>query len=231
MGYELLEMVVGILTDAGIRAGEEYPAGERVEIGGPVAAVGLRELDWAGGTARFSLRILSPRILGGWCCQTHAAKVGQVLCDAGMTCETAQMEYLSGSDCFCVSMTASMAVGDGAGEPVSVWRVFCGETEQEQVVSFRAVRNQGRRILGAFWQSEPVTVTNGSGGWEIELVQTAAGEPEETVEPFVLTVLCGGSEHRYSGCCWNETEVIHSRSGVKRIRRGLALTREVICDG
>ena len=45
MVYGLLEELRALLEDAGIPAGEEYPAGERVEILSPVAAVGLRELD------------------------------------------------------------------------------------------------------------------------------------------------------------------------------------------
>ena len=227
MGYELLEALVELLNAAGIRAGEEYPAGERVEIAGPVAAVGLRELDSGEGVVRFSVRILSPRNLGGWCCQTHSAKAGQVLCNAGYSCETEEMEYLGGSDCFCISMTASRT----AAAAETLWKVFCGEVLQEQVVSFRAIRNQGRRIVGAFCQSEPIGVTPGSGGWEIELIQTAAPEPEEPAEPFVMTVHQGGVVYSYGGCCWNETELFHSSAGLKRIRRGFALSREVRTDG
>lgn len=233
MGYELLESVVEILTAAGFRVGEEYPAGDRVEILSPVAAVGLRELCCAEGIARFTVRLLSPRILGGWCCQTHAARAGQTLHGAGFACETEEMEYLGGSDCFCITLTASLAVTASAEGWIAAtgWKVLCGEDEQAQVISFRAVRNQGRRIVGAFCQSEPVQVTPGSGGWEIELVQTSAREPEAAEEPFTLTVHQGGVVHVYGGCCWNETEIIHSAAGLKRIRRGFALSREVRTDG
>ena len=68
MGYELLEAVTGRMRDAGLRAGEEFPAGERMEILAPAAAVGLRELDPVQGMATFTVRVLSPRLLGGWCC-------------------------------------------------------------------------------------------------------------------------------------------------------------------
>ena len=73
MVYSLLVQLRELLEAAGIPAGEEYPAGERVEIHNPVAVVGLRELDCANAVARFSGRALSPRILGGWCCQRKAA--------------------------------------------------------------------------------------------------------------------------------------------------------------
>lgn len=233
MGYELLEAVADILSAAGIRAGEEYPAGERVEIFSPVAAVGLRELDFGAGEARFTVRILSPRILGGWCCQTYAAKAGQALHDGGLSCTAGEMEYLSGSDCFCITLTASMAVVPGEGEWLAGrrWQVLCGDAEQECVISFRAVRNQGRRIVGAMCQSEPIAVTPGNGGWELELVQTVTREPEGPEEPFLLTVRHGQMEHRYSGCCWNETVIEHTQGGLRLTRRGLALGREVLSDG
>ena len=229
MIYGLLEELRALLEADGIPAGEEYPAGERVEILSPVAAVGLRELDCADAVARFSVRILSPRILGGWCCQHKAAQAAQVLHRAGMTCSAAEMEYLSGSDCFCISLTVTRPVyedadGWSAGDR---WQVLRDDVEEKQVLSFRAVRNQGRRLLGAFCQSEPVGVTPGAGGWEVELVQSGAAEPEAGEEPFTLTVRAAGTEQRYLGCCWNETEIVLGGEGLKRIRRGFALTREV----
>ena len=229
MVYGLLEELSGLLEAAGIPAGEAYPAGERVEILSPVAAVGLRELDCAHSVARFSVRILSPRILGGWCCQEKAALAEQTLHRAGMRCEAEEMEYLSGSDCFCIRLTVSRPVyesaeGWSAGDR---WQVLRDGTEEQNVLSFRAVRNQGRRLVGTFCQGESVGVTPGAGGWQIELVQSGAAEPEEGQEPFTLAVCAGGAEQRYLGCCWNETEIVLSDEGQKRIRRGFALTREV----
>lgn len=229
MGYELLASVMDILTGCGIRAGEEYPAGERVEIYAPVAAVGLRELDFAGCEARFTVRVLSPRILGGWCCQTHAAKAGNALHNGGFTVETGEMEYLTGSDCFCVTLTAVLPVVPGEGEWLGGrrWQILCGGVEQENVSSFRALRDLGRRIFGAICQSEPIGVTPGTGGWTIELQQAITAEPEDVGEPFELVVRHGSTEHRYSGCCWNETEIAHTQGGLRLTRRGFALGREV----
>lgn len=232
MGYEFLEYVTQLLSAAGIRAGEEYPAGERVEILSPVAAVGLRELDWAGGTACFTIRILSPRILGGWCCQTTAVKAASLLSGAGFDCQTGQMEYMGGSDCFCVTVTALLPVlpGEGGWEPGQRWQVFCGDAVQEGVESFRAVRDQGRRVVGAFCQSAPVAVTPGNGGWELILVQWVTAEPEELPEPFTLTLRQSGQTVRFTGCCWNTTEYEHTQRGLRLTRRGLALDREVRMD-
>lgn len=233
MVYGLLEGLTGLLEAAGILAGEEYPAGSRVEIVSPVAAVGLRELDCANSVARFFVRILSPRILGGWCCQRKAAQAAQALHRAGMSCAAAEMEYLSGSDCFCVSLTVSRSVywdGESWGADPG-WQVLRDDTEEKNVRSFRAVRNQGRRIIGTFCQGEPVGVTPGAGGWQIELIQSGTEGEAAGQEPFTLTVRAGGMSHRYTGCCWNETEILLGPEGLRRIRRGFALNREEETDG
>ena len=233
MGFELLEGLTRLLEEAGIPAGEEYPRGNRVEIHQPVAAVGLRELDCANSLARFSVRILSPRILGGWCCQRKAAKAVQVLHGAGMSCTVEEMEFSSGSDCFCVRLIATQSLRwDGESwSPGHRWQVLIDGVEENQVISFRSVRSQGRRLVGAFCQSAPIGVTPGTGGWQLELVQSGAEAGGEEKEPFVLTVRAGGVTQRFTGCCWNETEISLGSGGLKRIRRGFALEREVETDG
>lgn len=228
MGCELLERVRSILTAAGLRAVEAYPGAEEPGIGAPVAAVGLREIDPEEGTAVFSVRVLSPRILGGWCCQIHGTQAAQALRAAGLRCRTGEMEYLGGSDCFCVTVTASMDVipGDGGWQPGRRWEIRCGEQLQEGVVSFAALRDADRRLLGTHGQSVPVGITPGRGGWRIELVQRLTAGPEELPEPFTLTVRSDGREQRYRGCCWNEIRCEYTQGGLLLTRRGFALDRE-----
>lgn len=233
MAYELLKHVTQILRSAGLRAGETYPGTRQPEVDQPMAAVGLQELDVSAGKARFRVEVLSPRILGGWCCQVWAARAAQALTGAAMVCATEQMEYLSGSDCFCTAVTASMdVVRSGEGWlPGRRWSIRCGGVEQEGVESFGAVRDQQRRLVGANWAYEPAAITPGRGGWTLELVQRLAGEPEEVPEPFDLEVREGNRCHRYTGCCWNELRYDYTDSGLRLTRRGFALGREEDMDG
>lgn len=223
MDYEQLQRLVMLLKDAGLAAGEEYPGFQQPEVDSPTAAVGLRELDLSGGQVRYNIRILSPRILGGWCCQLWAAKAVEVLHNAGMTCVTGEMEYLSGSDCFCIHVTAAQPMA-AAGK----LEVLCGDVEMEGVESFSAVRNQGRRLRGGHGSGEPVGVTPGFGGWSLELIQRVSVLPPEAAEPFLLTVREGERESCYTGCCWNEERLEHREGGLRLTRRGFALTREEI---
>lgn len=230
MGYELLEALAELLRKAGLQAGEEYPGYQQPAVDGPTAAVGLRELDAAAGLVRYSVRILSPRILGGWCCQVWAARAAEALHGAGMTSQAREMEYLSGSDCFCISMTAEQAVVSGPEGWTSGTglKVFCADGEEPGVESFTARRDQGRRLLGAFCQSEPVGITAGRGGWQLELIQRVDRMPEPVSEPFRLTVRAGSLQWVYTGCCWNEERYEHTGQGLRLIRRGFALDREEV---
>lgn len=233
MGYELLEYVSDVLQAAGIPTGEAYPGLQQPEVDKPTAALSLRELDASAGLARFRVQLLSPRILGGWCCQVWAARAVQALTDTGMTCTTEEMEYASGSDCFCTAVTASMAVVSGADGwiPGQRWAVSCGEELQEGVEAFSSVQDRQRRLVGAHWAQAPVTVTPGRGGWTLELIQQVNGEPTEVPEPFVLTVREGDRVHRYTGCCWNEVRCDYTGRGLRLTRRGFALEREMDTDG
>ena len=222
--------MAGLLRETGLSVGEEFPGLERPEIDSPGATVGLRELDAAGWTARFSVRVLSPRILGGWCCQVWAARAVRALTAAGLDCRTAEMEYHSGCDCFCVAVDAVMTVvprGD-VWMPGSRWLVYCNDAKQSGVLSFRAEQDLQRRIVGTHWKSEPVGITSGTGGWKLELVQVPDRDPTPVTEPFVLLIREGERQHRYTGCCWNETIWEHTQDGARLTRRGFALNREEV---
>ena len=232
MGRECLEWVLGLLADGGIPAGEAWPGERRPELEEAVAAVGLRAMDWEKGLLRVAVDILSPRYLGGWHCQLRAVEAARLLHGAGFSCETEQMEYLPESDCFRVGIIASTVVELGAEDWTAAGAMeICVEGRPlEGVISFRAERNQGRRLLGSMGRGEPVGVTSGTDGWTIELVQRTARETQ-TAEPFELTLRRGGRTERFGGCCWNETVLQYDAAGERTICRGFALTREGLENG
>ncbi len=227
---EFLDYVTQLLAQGGIRVGEEYPAGRWVHIETPLAAVGLRGMDFDGGQVQVNVRVLSPRVLGGRRCQQAALEVLTVLHGAGVDCRMEEMEFLEGSDCFCITVTAALDAVFGADWALGKrWRITCGGEALEQVTSFRAVRDQGRRVVGAFCQSEGVSVTPGRGAWELTLVQSGGEDVQE--EPFALTLEDGDRSITYTGCHWNREEWDHHQGGSRRTRTGFALGREVTGNG
>ena len=232
MGRECLEWVLGLLQQGGIPAGEGWPGERRPEPEEAVAAVGLRAMDWEKGLVRISVDLLSPRRLGGWHCQMRAAEANRLLHGAGFSCETEQMEYLPESDCFRVGILASTAVETNSEgwTAAGAMEVSMNNLPLEGVISFRAEQDQGRRLLGSMARGEPVGVTSGTDGWTIELVQRTTREIQ-TEEPFELTLRRGTRTERFRGCCWNETVLQYDAAGVRMIRRGFALTKEVLENG
>lgn len=232
MGYEWLNLVVRILTDAGFRAGEEYPAKGFPEIAEPVAAVGLMGLNCAQGEATVKVGVISPRKLGGWACQNAAAEAVAALEAEGIRCQMGGMEYLARIDCYQVEIHAVIRI-DGSGEDLSAgkgWKVFQGSQQMLWVKEFTTVQEQNRRLIGATAQAEPVGVTPGKGGWTVRLVQQippGEAEPEDQSEPFKLMAMQEGWTHTYNDCYWDRVKRSYSDSGLLLERQGYAMRREV----
>lgn len=234
MGIEWLREVVAILTAAGIRAGEGFPAGKRQELTGPVAAVGLRDLNCREGTGEFEIRILSPRTLGGWRCQSTAAEAVTALETAGMECRMEPMDFREGYDCYEMVIVGVRWVMEREETPVAeLFRISVGGVAVEGVTAFSAVQDRGRRLIGTLNQAEPVGITPGSGGWKLKLVQQIPNGGMLTVEPeepFVLTVEEKGVVTSFQGCCWNSVTKILDQKQSRVEWEGFALTRTEVAD-
>lgn len=236
MGLEWLNEITEVLTAAGIRAGEAYPGGKWTEIEGPVAAVSLRNLDYRERTAEFEVRIISPRILGGWQCQHIAAEAVAALEEAGTACRMEPMSYQAGTDCFEMAVIGLMVVFDAEEEiPVAdAFAVLIGEEAVGYVTEFSGQQDRQRRLIGSIEQQTPVGITPPTGGWNIRMVQVIPrGGPvtAEPAEPFDLTVKEAGLSTVYSGCGWNVVKKQMDQSETKLIWEGYALTREETADG
>lgn len=218
-----------ILTAAGIRAGEAFPSGRQPELTGPVAAVGLRNLNCREGTAEFEIRVLSPRMLGGWQCQNAAAEALTALENSGVECRMEPMTFRMAGDCFEMVIVASQRVMEQEESPAaSLFRITIGGNAVEGAAAFSAVQDRGRRLIGTLNQAEPVGVTRGTGGWKIRMVQVipeGGARMIEPEEPFVLTVYENGMETSFHGCCWNSVAKILDQNQMKMEWEGFALTR------
>lgn len=229
-----MKELVDLLNRQGIRAGEAYPGGDWMGLTEPVAGVSLRDLDYSGGNVTFEIRILSPRGLGGWCCQGKAVEVCIALEQEGLDCSLERMEYQKGIDCYEMAILARKQITEEAvqeNQEVSIW---IGGEAVAYVTEFSATQNRNRRLIGAMEQATPVGITPGSGGWEIRMVQVlprGVGEPAEPEEPFQLILKEAEAQTVFSGCGWNKRQMQVSEEQRKIIWEGFALTREERADG
>ena len=227
---EWLKRITKILEAEGIpciRAFLKEPAPHMTEA---TAAVGLRDLDWEKGSAFFTVRILSPRTSGGWTCQRTAVRAVTALETAGIRTRMGQMEYRRGCDCMEVPLTAELIVREAEPEkPVPrAWKIAVGGTELPFAVEFEEEEDLKRRMVGAMGEMRPVSVTPGSGGWKLHLVQkfpAGTAEPQLGPEPLEVTVTREGRTIRYTGCCRNCTRRSFADGVLTVESQGFALGR------
>ncbi len=245
MGRDWLNEMVQILIAAGIRAGEAFPARPQMALTGTVAAVGLRDLEWRTGMAEFEIRILSPRTLGGWACQTTAAAAVEALEDAGAECRMEPMAYKNTMDCMEMVILARKQIREitqeepeaptqpeepEQEEQVREIQVTLGDQTASYVTLFSAEQTRGRRLVRSLNGGGAVGITPGIGGWEVKLVQVLPlGETglTEGEEPFTLTMVADGVQQVFSGCCWNRVKQQVEQKQTKLEWEGFALSREV----
>lgn len=241
MGEQWLNAIVGILTEAGIRSDEAFPGSTRMELTGPVAGVSLRDLCYKDRTGEFEVRIISPRSLGGWVCQTTAASAVAALEEADYACRLEPMRYDTRMDCFEMKVICQKIIFDGEepsepSEPAAspAFSVTIGGQNVSHVTEFSGIQDRQRRLIGAIEEQTPKGITPPTGGWKIRMVQEIPmggqlfSEPEE---PFVLKVFEQGLLTTFSGCGWNVVKKQMDQKKTKLEWEGFALTREETENG
>ena len=229
MGIEWLREIVEVLTAAGIRTGEGYPAGKQPDLTEPVAAVGLRDLNCREGTAEFEIRVLSPRALGGWRCQSTAAEAVTALEAAEVECRMEPMSHRMASDCFEMVVIGKKRMAQQETIPeTDLFRITVGDLAVEGLTDFSAVQERGRRMIGTLNQKDPVGVTRGTGGWKLKMVQVIPEggalilEPEE---PFELKLYENGTVTSFRDCYWDSVAKILDQKQSKLVWEGFAMSK------
>ncbi len=235
MGSEWLDQVVTLLTQAGIDAGEDHPTGPVPWQKQPKAVVALTALDTQEGVAQLTVGYYSPRALGGWACQTGAAEAAAALTEGGFPCRMGAMSYASGSDCYEIPITFNMVVyqtsddGETPVAPASPWSVSIDGVNVEWVKQCKTWQDRQRRLLWDHKEGTPVGISDGYGGWEIQLVQELPSGISGQAMPdsaFTLVVTHGEATETYTGCRWNEVRRSHTAAGVTVQWQGFALEKE-----
>lgn len=230
MGTQWLTQIADALAEAGFRTEQAYPGGFRMEISETVAAVGLRDLDYRAGMAEFEVRILSPGRLGGWNCQSGAAKALTALEELGLNCKMEPMAFRRECGCFEICVRGKWAVLEPRTETRPAFpKLRINNEYVSGVAEFTAEQDGGRELIGSAGTAQPVGITAPRGGWKIRMVQVIppgqAPDPQPE-EPFVLDIRESGRLTAYTDCGWNR--VVTSRTPVRTqvAWEGFALRRE-----
>ena len=217
MGQSIVQQVIDKLRAGGVAAIRAYPAEKLAELSGVRAAVSLKSMDPANGTATVQICVCGPASEGGSFCEDAAARICTPLRDMGAQCSMDQCRQLGRRDIFSVDVSA-VFYGWDAGGGWTKLSVSLAGTTLTAVRAFKAWRSVG--------DAESLATAQ----WKFRIEETLLPEASEgtaLTEPFVITVTRGNRTESYSGCklTYHRCEV--SSTGLRRIRQGVAQSRTV----
>lgn len=232
MGISILEQVMRRLRNAEFQVDVAYPGQKFPQITKTVAAVHIEKVDRANMTVTLEVNIISPAALGGTACELEALRATEVLQWDGAVCVQNGCTYDGASQVYVVAVLAtytgvteadSCTLGPGFDVYINgIYQPFAVSFSEEEVYDVTAEFSMG--------EPEAVGISEGSRLWHITLEELILPGSPETTEPVGAFELCierdAGTETFYH-CQWSSIRRQMDRSGLRRVRTGICMHREV----
>ena len=232
MGYSILELVLRRLREDGFTADIAFPGQKFPQIEDTVAAVHIDKVDRANLEVTVEISIICPASMGGTACEMKALRATEVLRWAGAVCIQNGCTYDGIAQVYVVSVLATFT-GMTEADDCTVWPGFYCYVDNQLhrfAIGFTAVEKTGAAAEYVIGEAVPVGTSLGTTTWEIqleELIPVGSPEFDSPVEPCTLKILTEQKTEIYSGCRWMTISREFSKQGLRRIRKGVALGREV----
>lgn len=231
MGISILEQVLRRLRNAEFQADVAYPGQKYPQITQTVAAVHIEKVDRANMTVTLEVNIISPASLGGTACELEALRATEVLQWDGAICVQNGCSYDGSAQVYvvavlatytCVTEADSCTLGPGFAVYVNdIYQPFAVAFSEEEVCGHTAEFEMG--------ESSAMGISLGPREWSITLEERILPGSPETAEPkgaFSLRVERDAGTETYYHCRWLSVRREMSQAGLKRIRKGIAMTKE-----
>lgn len=232
MGISILELVIRRLREENFVADIAYPGQKFPKITQPVAAVHIEKVDRAGMTVTVEVNIICPASLGGTACELEALRATETLRWAGAVCIQNACNYDGVAQVYVVQILAtftgitdaeSCVIGPG-------FYVYINDLLQLDAVSVSEEETVGIQPEYTMGVSAPAGVSESGGKlWAIrleELIPNGYPEMEEPVGTFTMKVATDLKTETYTGCRWTSIQREYTKEGLRRIRKGFALSRK-----
>lgn len=232
MGSQQLETVLTLLRNAGFSAELAYPGRSIPRITTTVAAVHLENVDTENATVTVEVYMICPQSLGGSTCESAALTAIQALSQAGAVCIQDGCVYDRVSQVYRVSIHALFSSITGTTSPA--FSVYIDGLLQAYPISFREDEDTGCQPEYAIGDAFPIGSGTGSRRWVLELEeQIPPGASESTLsdKAFTMVVDACGIRRTYSGCRWTSATREFTRDGLRRVRKGFAMSRREASNG
>ncbi len=232
MGLSILELVLRRLREAGFDADVAYPGQKYPQISDTVAAVHIEKVDRANLTVTLEVNIICPASLGGTACEVEALRATEVLQWDGAVCVQNGCTYDGASQVYIVAVLATYTcvteeddctLGPG-------FRVFIDEIYQPFAVSFSEEETCSHQAEFEMGETAPIGISLGKRLWNItmeELILPGSPEAPNPESAFELMIVRDAGTEIYYHCRWLTVKRELSRSGLRRIRTGIAMDKEV----
>lgn len=224
MGQLILDKVIGLLKNGGIRAEAAFPAESIHRITEPVAAVSLEKVNLGTHTTEVLVEVLAPKESGGYACQKKALEACTILESAGAVCCQDGCRFVGKANIFRVPVKA---VFRGTAryndlEELPEYTVTAGAMTLPYLCDFSAKQQTSSTVTSL--QSAP---------WEVtveEFFPWGVLNTLEPEEPFELRLHCMGNVECYEGCKWISIERIAEDLGIRQIRKAKATGRSITSE-
>lgn len=236
MGYSILELVLRRLRQAGFRADAAYPGQKYPQIGETVATAHIEKVDRANLTVTMEVSIISPAATGGTACEVEALRATEILRWAGAVCVQNGCTYDGVSQVYVVSILATFT-GTTDESACVIWPGFycyVNGNLQRFAVNIHIEELTGRQVECSMGEPTPMGVSEGCRYWTIELEEVIPAGSAVSAEPgwdFTLRLITDEKTEEFSPCNWISTRREYSKAGLRRIHKGVALSRKEITDG
>ena len=231
MGYSILELVLRRLREDGFTADIAFPGQKFPQISDTVAAVHIEKVDRANLEVTVEISIICPASMGGTVCEMRALRATEVLRWSGAVCVQNGCTYDGIAQVYVVSVLATFT-GMTEAEDCTVWPGFyCYVDNQIHrfAIGFTAEQQTGAAAQYVIGEAMPIGTSLGTAAWEIsleELIPVGSPEFDSPSEPCVVKILTDQKTEVYSGCRFTTIRREFTKQGLRRIRKGVALSRE-----
>ena len=216
MGQMIVDRVVQMLRDGGIRTEAAFPESKLVRIEEPVAAVSLQNAEPKKYTAEVLVEILAPQEIGGYLCQKKALEACAILETGGGVCQQGKCQFLRNGNLFRVPIYVTFRFAARAGNVESLPKpsIVAGGMSLGYVTAFSSIQKGDGGETEAPWE---VTVE--------EFFPWGVWNTMEPEEPFALELQYQGNVERYKNCKWIQHQRIKEELGIRQIRKAKATGR------
>ncbi len=232
MGISILEQVLRQLRNEEFQADVAYPGQKFPQITNTVAAVHIQKVDRANASVTLEVNIICPASMGGTACELEALRATEVLQWDGAVCVQNGCSYDGSSQVYVVAILATYNCVTEADSCIHGpgFDVYLNDQLQHFAVAFAEEEVRQEQAEYAMGESAPAGISQGSCLWHITLEEKILPGSPEAVEPagaFELRIERDAGVETFYHCRWLSVRRELDRTGLRRIRKGIAMLKEV----